>query len=441
MRQQIAALFAYCKKPGVFNANIIFISTSILIFIALNLTVHSNTIAEVEKAHSFLPMMQNFIETWIREGYLKHGGLYYNGYDISRTWHPEPYYYNAGVTLLAPYLLQKINYIVTGHSNIFLLALSNQIIVMIGAIFLSLLSWRMAEKSNPDNYNGNIAIALSCLIVFQTFPQNIFFYWFPSPQSLFLIFFLPFLFFMDYFLSKQFIRSKKSVVFLFALIFLMMLSERVAATLSIASLLIAMHFMDTESVKKKMIILTSILAGSLVVILGLCQSVLAKRYHPGVEILGSGAVVRTGFDGSTLHYNTHWDLLFSRHPSMKYPTLGSLGDFLSWKALFIVGVVAVIFILYQQFKKPNSIFPILFSFFGTYLLYAFIFSNAVVLHTDLYDVFIFTPIALSVFGIVPIYVFRYFKNNVWTCVSFLMAICYTAVQIRSYATTIPLPPA
>ena len=113
---------------------------------------------------------------------------------------------------------------------------------------------------------------------------------------------------------------------------------------------------------------------------------------------------RSGLDGSTQYYLDHWSLLFSRKPSNGYPGRNP-ALVLEWKWLFIGGLAALAVIgarfIRSGATEGRARLVYLATALTCYALSAFIFSQGVSIHPDIWDVLVAGPLIAAVFCFLP----------------------------------------
>ena len=411
----------------------------LFVFSFLMNTVHLRPESDIQSQKTFLNIYMHYIEIWMRDGYWKHGGLFY--IDAGSVLNPSQnsfHYRSSGIWLVSSLLIEKMNYLITGTVSYKLMAVHNQIIIMITSVLFGFLVWRLGRRMNSVDHYAVLLASVSCLAVYQTFPQNLFYFWNITPQANFMLIVVVFFIIIESLYSEKRIPRIAKIA-LPAIVAFMVFSEYAASLFLGISFILASIVAGISFKKIKQIIGYILISYILLMIFINFQFLIAKINYPNIDIVGSSAMFRMGFDGNVTHVKDHFDLLFGRHLSHIYPTGGSAGnpEFLVWKWMFIAGVLSLIFILFKQLKKIDFNFIILFSLVGMYSLYAFIFMNAVIIHTDIYDIFLFLPLVLAFFGLMPLYANKILKNNIISSIVFIIAVCYVFVQLRSYAIMIP----
>lgn len=375
--------------------------------------------------------LEHIIPVWIKDGYLSHGGLYYVEKDEKRTEHPGAYHYRGtSIELLIPYILEKINFEAKGELSYKVMVRYNQLVVLLSSIMLGFVALRMASGMYPQRA-GSLLAAVSCVLVFQTFPFTLSYYWGATPQ---LHFTVPL--FASFLIIDSILRtdrpSRSQTIGLLACSLLLFLSEFIAAFFFLSTLIFLVAASDNHRARAGYLLAVSIAAGFAFIAWKAIQMGLAHYNFPDVGLFGSNLLFRTGLDGNRTDVLDHYDLFIHRHLARMYPGRVE-ASFSNWPALFAGGAVSFIFVLYTLRRKIPDAVIVLTAMLSCYVLYAFIFLNAVAIHSDLYDILLFAPEVLVVFCLVPALILRKTENGFFSAIFLLGSVCYAMVQLRSYA--------
>jgi len=161
----------------------------------------------------------------------------------------------------------------------------------------------------------------------------------------------------------------------------------------------------------------------------------------GVQLVGSRFLYRSGLDGDAMFYGDHLDIAYGRD-IVRTGRPGNPQYLFRWEWLFIGGVVSVLATLaaYVRRRAPRIMVVALAALVGTYLLYAAVFSQAVVLHPYLFDVLLATPLILALFAIVPALVESLTRRTgVVVLLALFGATWFSLFQLRLYALSYPAP--
>jgi hypothetical protein len=167
----------------------------------------------------------------------------------------------------------------------------------------------------------------------------------------------------------------------------------------------------------------------------------ANVRFPDVTVTGSRALWRSGFDGDTRYYGDHLGIVTRRDvPRRDFPNSQYL---FKWKWVFILGLasVAMLLIAFIQGRAPRIALEALVALTGSWLFYAAIFSQAIVVHPYLYDVLLFTPLCIALFGLAPALLESMTRRSgAIMLVIVFSAFWYSFYQMRLYALRRPMPP-
>jgi hypothetical protein len=151
---------------------------------------------------------------------------------------------------------------------------------------------------------------------------------------------------------------------------------------------------------------------------------------------------RSGLDGSTQYYVDHWSLLSRRLMSAPYPGR-TPALVLEWRWLFIGGLVAVAVIaarfIHSAATEGRTRVIFLATGVGCYVLSAFVFSQGVLIHPDVWDVLLASPLIAAVFCFLPADLeVMTNRTGLAILVSLFVTVCYVMVQLRAYAAAVPI---
>jgi hypothetical protein len=151
---------------------------------------------------------------------------------------------------------------------------------------------------------------------------------------------------------------------------------------------------------------------------------------------------RSGLDGSTQYYADHWSLLLRRQLSSSYPGR-TPALVLEWKWMFIGGLAALAVIsgrfIHSAATEGRARLVFLATALTCYALSAFVFSQGVVIHPDVWDVLLAWPLIAAVFCFLPADLEVMTKRTgLAIFVSLFVTACYVMVQLRAYAAAVPV---
>lgn len=95
--------------------------------------------------------------------------------------------------------------------------------------------------------------------------------------------------------------------------------------------------------------------------------------------------------------------------------------------------------LYLRLSRLKCAVFILMAALGLYIPYAFLFSQATIIHSHGYDVYIAIPLILALFAVLPACIESLTKNTgIIVLLTIGLAFCYSMAQIRTYAIQYPV---
>jgi hypothetical protein len=435
MKKLLLNISINCKK----NPLLIIMMFSIIFLILLALIIYPNSLTEKRISGSYIKLYTSYSSFWINDGFWKYCGFFYNPADLTRTWQTEPYIYGTapGWFLYFPYIAQHLNYFFTGSIEPKFIAYHGVLSSFVAGITLSYLGYKIVDILVPKYYFIKMVLSIISLMVFVTFPHNLFLIYSPSPQINFIT--LSSLFFIKFInlFNRDLIINKLDVVHLFLICLLMNFTEPVASIFFQICLLIVLFFSFKYKKSIAILVIIFIASGLTFLLIKEVQTLIAEFNNPNIKFLSTGTLARSGLDGTSSLYSSHWDLLFNRRLSGMHTTSTLPKWYMDWPVIFIMSIMSLLAIVYFEVRKLTVISFILFTGYSSYFLYAFIFSNAVIVHADLYDVILFAPVVLTVFSVLPAYIYKFTSSILVLPIWIIGGICYAFVQLRLYAIAYP----
>lgn len=394
-------------------------------------TVHRRTPEELSK----LDAGHGWTRLWLEHGYFDSAGLILmqkqDGLALYRS--------STGAVLLPGFIFQKTYTAIYGKPNWRLLPVVNQLISLCAAILLALVAYRLARRFGVASHHA-LALAVALEAVFFTFPDNLMLFWDMQGRIPWFCAVGAFLLLED----LQLNRSSRALTLFQAIVgFFVGYMEFVAGLAFAAAFAICYLLLGSSRPALKRLVLVSILPVLLAVGVHRGQIAYAKHHHPDYRMTGSGFAFRTGFDGSTLFYVDHLAIANGRDLARVNFNTPAREHIFRWKWLFFAGVAAVLAVAVASTRGrvPLVAMLSLLSLLGAYLLYAALFSQAVVIHPYYYDVMLFTPLALALFVLLPSVVVSSTRDGgVVIVAAVFLAAWVSMVQMRKYAITYPRPP-
>jgi len=394
-------------------------------------TVHSRTAAEI-KAYPSFQGYHEILQVWVEHGYLRHGGMAFkepvSANPSQRIWRS-----NSLIFLQGALLLQRINYLFRGAYSYKVTALHNQAVIWLTAALLGLLAMRLAQGLGmpPDRA---FMLGLANQAVYQTFPQNLQTYWELFPQTALMLVVVAWLLIEEGqighpLIGPWFVRLRALVIFL------MVWVEPYGALLLLVGFVLALFLLVPEDRARVSLLRSVVVPAMGGVAIFLAQLLWVKLRYPGVTLWSTGLLERSGLDGSTQYVGGHWDLLTRKWPTPNLPVN-------SWKAVFLAGAIAFVMVVILRLVSRLSLkVPIfvLCVLLGLYVPFAFAAFQATAIHPYGFDVWLFVPLTLALFVILPAALEELTGHSgLLVFASIMAAWCFSWVQLRTYAMQFPL---
>jgi hypothetical protein len=410
-------------------AAVLYLALGGIVLVFLFQTVHRRTDGEIS---AYNDRFHRVVQVWIEHGYLKHGGLAFTEpgevNPTQKVWRSS-----SMAFLQAAHVLERLHYLVRGSYSHRLMLLHNQIVVLMTAVVIGLLAMRLALRTGARRERAFI-LGLASLVVFQTFPQNLYYYWEILPTLAVVLIASCWLLLEESYVGHD---SEPRWVGLCraTLIFLLAWIEPVSASLMLAAFLVACLLLEPGSLRRIALVKNALLPAAAGVLVLVMQLLWVRYRFPEVVLEGSDLLFRTGLDGSTQYVRGHWDLVTRRWPVPDWPI-----NF--WRWLFCGGVAATVgtYALYLcgQSTLRSSVF-VLSVALGLYVPLAFAFMQSVAIHPYGYDIYLLLGLVIALFGVVPAALEqRTHDTGVFVYVAILAAWCFAWVHLRTYAMQFPL---
>ncbi len=400
-----------------------------LVFLFLLVTIHNRDVDEIYYGVKNTLFMR-IIMTWMRDGYLANGGMAFFE-SVAENPTQELWRSTSMGWLVGLYLLERIHYWFTGEYSYRLAALYPQVFVWFSSALLGLLAMRLARRMGIKPLH-TLVLGVACLAVHQTFPSNLWYYWRTLPAPMLVLLVILFLLIEESTFDRD--QIPPWISFLRGMcVFAMFFIEPFGTFFFISTYLLMAMILDPALLKKQSILKTMILPAGLMVVLFAAQILWVKINYPQVELVGSGFMFRTGFDGAINQVGDHFDLFFN------YRRLRSL--IYQWKYLFITGSISLLALigLYLKLPQLKCAVILLAVALGLYIPFAFMFSQSAIIHPQSTDIYLAFSLILALFAVLPAALEKLAKNpGIFVLLAIVLAYCYAMVQIRTYAIEFPL---
>lgn len=393
------------------------------------LTVHKRQPQELVNQRSHVVLSH-----WLNEGYFHYVGM------INRSADAKSVYRNStGGYMVSGFIVEKFYSTVFGGYSYRLLALHNQIVSMIISALAGLLSYRLARRFALEPRLAFTAGASVVIVIF-TFPDNLDLYWEMSPQAFGLLFALLYLVIEERRIDGT-SRTRRLLLAQAMTVFLMTVMESIVALGFVASVAATIAILRRERSWTRFVLLVALPCVAALLLYQLQLKTVAARF-PNVPTTGSKLLWRTGLDGESVYYGDHLDIA-NRRDWARGNWARNREYLFRWKWVFILGVVSTLGVLiaFIRDRAPRIALESLTALIGTWLLYAAIFSQALVIHPYLYDVLLFTPLCIALFAIAPSLLESLTRRTgAILLVIVFSAVWYSFFQMRLYSLRWPLPP-
>jgi hypothetical protein len=423
------------SSDGKWRTFILMSAIGLFIYFLLFATVHRRSEADLTKN---TPQRYNLlIQFWKERGYLKHGGLWIWATDKNAPFYWDPPKVDEPVTkiyrsysmghIMFANIAERLYMTITGKFSDKLMRFHNQFFVFLSSSLLGLLAFRIGKRAQIP-HPQNMLMSLICLVIYQTFPANLFYFWEVYPSTIAIPFLLSFIILLESINREKESNTKKNLLAAVFSFFAFYIDPPTVGFFFVFLALCWLLLGDKESFKNNWHKITIYPAIAAMCVFAL-QILTVKINFPNAEMMGSGFLFRTGLDGSTAYYQGHSSLY----------KLRSVFYFLKWYFLFFGGVVSFfIFIFNQKHLKDNYAALAISSLLCIYFPVAFVISQGVSIHPYYFDAFLALPMILLLFCILPILLTL--TNERWNGFILLFSIvgfCYIFVQLRTYMVTFP----
>lgn len=370
---------------------------------------------------------------WLNEGYFHYAGM------LNRTPGTESIYRTStGGYMVSGFIVEKLYSLVFGHYSYRLLALHNQIVSAILSALAGLLSYRLARRFDLEPLLAFTAGAAVVAVVF-TFPDNLDLYWEMSAQAYGLLFALVYLLIEERSVDLP-SRPRGLLLAQATAVFLMTVMEGIVALGFVVSVAATLALVRRERSWKRFVLVVA-LPCVVAILLHQLQRQVAATLFPDAPKTGSSMLWRTGLDGESVYYSDHLDIARRDRARGNWPPQNRAYLF-RWKWVFVLGVASTLAVLiaFIRGRAPRIALETLTALAGSWLLYAAIFSQSVVIHPYLYDVLLFTPLCIALFAIAPSLLESLTRRTgAILLVVVFSAVWYSFFQMRLYSLRWPLP--
>ncbi|HXH39928.1 MAG TPA: hypothetical protein VNN08_14960 [Thermoanaerobaculia bacterium] len=422
------------ERPGGLTLFALFLAVGLIAFAYVWMTVHQRSVETLSRTD--LPMRAHTIlSRWLDHGYFASYGLIWPTPDqkiIYRSF--------SGGFMISSFLAEKVWMAMTGKYSWRLVALHNEIVALLIAALLGLLAYRLARRLGAEPLHAFV-LGVAVEMVWFTFPDNLAGFWRMSEHEYSGFASIGFLLLEERALDGR--RTRLLTALQALAIFALTYIECIIGTMFIAAYVAAVLLLREERPPLKRLFVMLLLPWMCAMAVFGIELIGARNEsrRTGVQLVGSRFLYRSGLDGDAMFYGDHLDIAYGRD-IVRTGRPGNPQYLFRWEWLFIGGVVSVLATLaaYVRRRAPRIMVVALAALVGTYLLYAAVFSQAVVLHPYLFDVLLATPLILALFAIVPALVESLTRRTgVVVLLALFGATWFSLFQLRLYALSYPAP--
>lgn len=420
------------ERLGGFKLFTLFLAIGLIAFGYVWLTVQRRTDHSLSSTAGPIESHTS-IEHWLRHGYFASHGFLWPTADQKTLYRSE-----TGAFMISGFLVEKVWVGITGRYGWRLLAIHNDLVMLLTSALLALLAYRIARRFGADPVRAFV-LGVAAEMVWFTFPSNLAIYWEMSAQAYCLFAAIGFLLIEERALDG---RTRLFVVLQALAIFALTYTEYVAGTMFVAAYLATVLILRGERPPLKRLAVVLLLPWVCAfAIFGLqLNGARSERRRTGIKVIGSSFLYRSGLDGDSMFYGDHLDIAFGRDVVRGAPENARF--YYRWEWLFLAGVASVLVTLaaYVRRRAPPIAVVVLFAMTGMYLLYAAVFSQGVALHPYHYDVLLATPLILALFAMVPALAeVQTRRTGMFVLLALFGAAWLSLFQLRIYALCYPSP--
>lgn len=412
-------------------AAVVFLFTGLLLVAFAFLTVHRRPATELA-ANFGAARTHNAIVGWRTRGYFASCGLLVR----SDATPPQIYRSSTGGLLLSSFVLEKLWIAATGRYSWRLIAWHNQLVLVLTASLLALLAYRLARRLGVEPVHA-IALGIGVQIVHFTFPSNLGVYWELGGRSFAMLFLVIFLLLEERALDG---RTRQLSALQAAAMFALTYMEFVFGVMFLGAFAIVSLLLPERPPLRRLLFVLAIPCLAALSVFGLQRLGLRRlEERHAVNVEGSPFAFRSGLDGDATYYTDHLDVAFRRDTARANFPVNREALF-RWPSLFFAGALALLATLaaYARGRVPRIAALVPASMAGLYVLYAAVFSQAVVIHPYLYDRILVAPLILAAFGLLPAWIEPFTtRRGVVVTVAFFCALWLCFFQLRLYALWFP----
>lgn len=410
----------------------LFVVVGLIVFAVAVVSVHTGRDLSRDSGAARMHMI---LSHWLDGGY-----FHYFGVAVFSTDRGDIIYRStSGGHLLSAFVVAKLYAVVSGgRYSPRLIGLHNQLVSLVLSALLGLLACRLTRRLGLELGHAAVAGAVVVGLVF-TFPENLGLYRLLTGQAYALLFATVFLLVEER--RGDGPGTPAQTMVQAAAGFLMTYMEKVEAAAVFATVAAMLCVLVPRRGSWRRFVLVALIPGAAAVALHGLQLYGALRRFPDMGVIGSTFWFRTGFDGESLYYLDHLDIAWRRDwARLNWPA--NREALFRWPWVFGLGTLSTLCLVaaYVAGRVPRIVVEVLTALIGSWFLYAAVFSQAVVIHPYLYDVLLFTPLALALFALGPALAESLTRRTGAILLIVVLSACwYSMFQMRLYALRYPMP--
>jgi len=400
-------------------------------------TLHSTNAVEINTSIPTIRREEFAITWWLQHGYFHTAGMKVNP-DVQNN--PRLYRSVTGGFIVPGFLVAKLSQAITGYPDWRLMRMQNEAVSMLASVLLGLLGFRLSRRFGVRPFHA-VALAFMLQAVYFTFPDNLWIFWEMTPRAWWLPFACIFLLADEARLDRP--SDRTLMIVQAAAAFLLTYMEHIAGTAFIASYVILALLLGERRPSWRQLAIVAIIPLIAAIAMFQAQFALAKALNPELPVTGAAFMKRTGLDGETIYYNGHLDIAHRRDIAARNFAPENIRPLLfQWPWLFFTSVTALVVMMIagMRGRVPRPATVSVLSLLGAYLIYAAVFSQAIVVHPYYYDMMLFTPLMIALFIVVPSLLEPVTREQgLIIVITVFLGIWLSWVQMRDYAIWYPQP--
>lgn len=397
----------------------VFFLIGMLILAFISLTVHNRTIRPQSLTdHTDEVTFQN----WDRYGYWKCGGLHIFKVEFEKAYPYKSSFY--GRTALYYGIHKVLSFLGVSNSRGFVIHFMPLFEVMLTAVLLALLAMKAGISWGLDQSSA-FGIGLAVLIVYPCVPINLHAYFKVAESTTHALLMVAFLLTSEPLLLKR-ECSWPLLILRGGIVFYMFWVNYLLAAFFLGSYFLCWFFLwQRQGLPRKkeniqVFVFSYVIPFLLFLSIAAIQIMLVKSTFSNLEFVGGKFLFRSGLDGSSKYYQ---QFLISSESFLHYHA----GTFYMSCAAFIL------LCLYSWKEDCKWLVFMVLMLASTFFIYAYIFSQALMVHQYLFRNLFVLPEIFLCFAVLPLLASKITRRApIFSCITIFFAICYAFWCLRSY---------